>query len=50
MDKKKVVKKTTTKASKPAPVKVDKTREEIEELFSANFGCDCSSCSHHCGE
>ncbi|MBN2884470.1 hypothetical protein JXE04_00940 [Patescibacteria group bacterium] len=47
---KKIVKKTTTKVSKKAPVKVNKTREEIEELFSANFGCDCSCCSHHCGQ
>jgi hypothetical protein len=47
---KKIIKATVIKANKKAPVKLNKTREEIEELFSANFGHDCSSCSHHCGE
>jgi hypothetical protein len=50
MTDKKIAKKIATKVVKKSPVKVDKTRAEIEELFAANFGCDCSCCSHHCGE
>ncbi len=42
--KKEVVKKVTKK-----PVN-KKTKEEIEEMFSFDFGCDCSSCPHHCGD
>lgn len=49
------LKKTMTTASKPkvvkkAPVAKKKTREEIEEMFAFSFGCDCSSCGHHCGD
>lgn len=47
--KKMVVKKEIIKkvAKKPA---IKKTKEEIEEMFNFNFGCDCSSCPHHCGD
>jgi len=38
------------KTVKKDPVVNKKTREEIEEMFSFGFGCDCSSCSHHCGD
>lgn len=44
---KKVVK---TKTVKKEPVAKKKTREEIEEMFSFSFGCDCGTCSHHCGD
>jgi hypothetical protein len=38
------------KEEKKESIKIDKTREEIEELFSINSACDCSCCPHHCGE
>lgn len=48
-NKKKLVKKVDTK--KPLIKKDDsKSKEELEELFNFNFGCDCSSCHHHCGD
>lgn len=43
-------KEVKTKTVKEASSTDNKTREEIEEMFNASFGCDCSSCSHHCGE
>lgn len=46
MEDNKIVKKTDKKEA----ADTNKTREEIEELFSSNLGCDCSSCPHHCGE
>jgi len=48
---KKVIKKTVkAKTVKKAPVMAKKTREEIEAMFAFNFGCDCSTCGHHCGD
>jgi hypothetical protein len=45
-----VVKKTIkSKVVKKAPIAKKKTREEIEKMFAFSFGCDCSSCGHHCG-
>lgn len=26
-----------------------KTKEELENMFNFDFGCDCSTCPHHCG-
>ena len=58
-NKKKVVvsslKKTLKSSAKPKnikkPVAMDKkTKKEIEEMFSASFGCDCSCCAHKCGD
>jgi|AntAceMinimDraft_18_1070375.scaffolds.fasta_scaffold544572_1 hypothetical protein len=43
-------KKIIKKVDKKEPVKINRTREEIEELFSSNLGCDCSSCPYHCGQ
>jgi hypothetical protein len=38
------------KAVKKPAAATKKTRAEIEEMFAFSFGCDCSSCSHHCGD
>jgi hypothetical protein len=57
-NKKKVVKTTkketmvkSVKTKKPALKNKEKTREEIEEMFSFGFGgCDCNSCHLSCGD
>lgn len=47
---KKEVKAKSTKTKKPTLNNKEKTRKEIEEMFSFGFGCDCSSCHLSCGD
>ncbi|MDP3836623.1 MAG: hypothetical protein Q8Q67_00755 [bacterium] len=43
-------KKTVKAKAAVKPVSEKKTREEIENMFSMDFSCDCSRCEHHCGD
>jgi len=48
------LKKTMAKSHKSKTVKASgakkRTREEIDKMFAFDFACDCSHCSHHCGD
>lgn len=45
----KVIKKETKKTTTKKPV-MQKTKKDLEDMFNFNFGCDCSTCPHHCGD